>query len=290
MRLLAPKLLVSLARLRFRLPSIRPGTDQGDRRSWKHGSSVEFSDYREYGPGDDFRHIDWNIYTRLDRLFVKLFIEEQNQYVNVLVDTSASMQQGNPSKIEYAARLAAAFSYVALSGGDHTRLGSASTELAWRTPRRRGRRQAHEIFRAVRDLKTGGLTQLSKALQTFGGVRERADLTILISDLFDPDWMQAVATLGYRAERSVLIHLLAPEDWNPWLIGEYELNDVESGDRILIELDASAMAVYRQRALNWIEEIRAHAATCGVACYHLDTTRPIDDFILNSLRRGGLLQ
>ena len=290
MALLGADLMASLSRLRLSFARLAPSRDLGDRRSSKRGSSVEFSDYREYEPGDDFRHIDWNIYARLDRLFVRLFAEEQNQSVTVLLDASASMQTGAPPKIEYGKRVAAAVGFVALWSGDLARLGTAAASLAWQMPRRRGRRQAGELFRTLERLQPRGETRLADALQALGSLREQADAVVLISDLLDPTWPQAIGLLGRRRGASVLIHLLAPEDWDPGYVGEYELVDAETGERLELELDGPVGAAYRRAALEWLTAVRARAHEAGVACFQLDTSLPLENLLLREMRKGGLLR
>jgi len=289
--LLSSKLLRTLARLRLNSPTRAYGSHRGEHRSRLKGSSVEFSDYREYEPGDDFRHIDWNIYYRLDRLFVRLFTEEQSKSLSVLVDTSESMSVGNPSKVEYAKSLGAALVYVALWGGDEARIGTASRALSWRTPTWRGRRRAHELFAALDKLTAAGLTDLAAAMTSLAKARHPAgNITVLISDLLDPAWEAALGALAHVPGDAVLIHLLDVQDWLPSLSGELEIVDSETGERIDITVDDAVLSQYRAAAREWAEHVRSTSLKLGIACYQLDTSFDLEAFVLETLRQGGLIR
>lgn len=288
--LLTPKLLRSLARLRLHSPAPVYSSYKGESKSRRKGSSVEFSDYREYEPGDDFRHIDWNIYHRLDRLFVRLFTEEQSRSLNVLLDTSESMSLGNPPKVEYGKGVAAALSYVALWSGDEARIGSAGTTLAWKTPRWRGRHRAHDIFSALENLTAAGLTDLTRAMANLAKSRQQAgSITVLISDLLDPGWDAALGALASLGKRPVLIHLLDVQDWSPTINGDVEIVDSETGERLSLTVDAAVVHQFRDRASAWAERVRDRSLKLGIACYQLDTSLDLESFVLHALREGGLI-
>ena len=218
--------LRQLERLMLVSRSAVQGGSKGVRRSAKHGRSVEFADYRDYTLGDDLRALDWNVLARLERLFVKLFIEEEDVTVHVLLDGSASMQAGSPEKLLFAKRAAAALAYVGLASYDRVSLAVLQGRGARRFPSVRG---TGRIFRILADLSavtaTAGRTDLASAARHYASqVTQRGPL-ILISDLFDPDAQRAISELaGTRCEVAVL-HVLSPDELDPPLDGDLRLVD-----------------------------------------------------------------
>lgn len=288
-RLLDARLMQVLARLRLdgRMPAL--GLHQGENKSARRGSSVEFREYREYEPGDDFRHIDWNIYARLDRLVVKRFSEERNRRLDLLIDTSSSMAMGNPRKDGYALRLAAALGFVALHGGDEVRVGAVASSLKWHTPRQRGRDRLAALLRDLGRLETGGLSELARALRQ-RRERARSELTVLISDLLTPGWEEAVEALGHSGGASVLVQLLSPEDLEPGLAGAHQLIDAETGETLEVHLSDEALAAYGRAVEAFLDAVRRRAHAAGIACFQVETSSPLADLLLRTLRRGGLLR
>lgn len=289
--LLPPELMHALDRLSLGAPKDASGAYKGEYRSQSRGTSLEFSDYREYEPGDDYRYIDWNIYSRLDRLYVKIFNEERNRGLLLLLDRSDSMRMGDPPKELYARQLAAALGYVALRRGDELRQAEVSTRLEWRAPWWRGRHRLHPFMRRLAQLKTGGATQLSSALSMLGAERStRGRVLVLISDLFDRDWEAALGVFARWRGTKVLVHLLAPFDWHVHERGELELRDVENGDRLVVTVDDEAARTYARVAKEWMRKVRERCSRLGITCYQLDTTYPLHRLLLSTFREGGLLR
>ena len=288
--LLSPELIRALSRLRLDAPVKTAGAHAGENRSQAPGSSVEFHDYREYEPGDDYRHIDWNIYSRLDRLFVKVFTEERNRRLVLLIDHSSSMRVGDPPKVEYARQVAAALGYVALRRGDHVRQAELSTRLSWRTPWLRGRHRLLPLFHTLARTEARGRTALASALRGLSSKDVHHAVAVLISDLLDPSWEEALAALSRLRATPVLVHLLAPEDWAPSSRGALELVDAETGDRLAVTLDEAAARAFIDTAQRWLLQVRERCAKLGIACYQLDTSYPLDALLLKAFREGGLLR
>lgn len=289
--LLSPELIRALSRLSLRAPTAVQGYHRGESRSLSRGSSVEFSDYREYEPGDDYRYIDWNIYTRLDRLFVKVFTEERNRSLLLLRDTSASMQIGDPPKELYARQLAAALGYVALWRGDEVKHAEVTTQLTWRSSWWRGRHRVRLLMDQLEREQTGGPTRLKDALRPLSMERQgRGRVAVLISDLLDSDWESALATLSRWRGSAVLVHLLAPADWNPPERGELELVDAESGHRLVVSVDDEAAGIFSDVARGWMQDVRDCCNRLGIACYQLDTSYPLEQLLISNFREGGLLR
>ncbi len=183
--LLTPDFLRKIERLSLVAKRVFPGQLRGERRSTKRGSSVEFADYRNYAVGDDFRRVDWNVYARLEKLFLKLFVEEEDLHVYVLIDASRSMEFGDPSKLLYAKRVAAALSYIALGNLDRVGLAALSDGMASILTPKRGKQSAFGVFEWLKSVKPSGATQLAQSIRDFSLRTSRPGLAIVISDFFE---------------------------------------------------------------------------------------------------------
>ncbi len=293
-------LLARLAPLTFHTRHPRRGQVQGERRSTKRGTSVEFADYREYARGDDLRRVDWNIYARLERPFVKLFEEEEDLAVHVLLDGSGSMGWAGEErtgidrqmdKWAYARALAAALGYVALIGGDRLQVATLrGGDVVAAFGPVRGQSQALRLFGWLEGLGTGGTTDLNRALRTYALMKGRPGLVALISDLFSPTGIaDGLTALAARGHEVALIHLLAPDEEDPPLAGDLRLVDVETGAAEEVTVDGGMRLLYRQRLAAWREEVRAACRARDALYIPLSTATPLDRALFYDLRRARLL-
>lgn len=266
------------------------GRTRAERRSRKTGSGIEFADHREYAPGDDLRYLDWNLYARTGRLLLRLYEEEEDLSVYVLLDVSRSMSFGSPSKLDYAKRLAAALSYIALASLDRVSIVTFSDELVGRLAPTRGKNRIFKAFDFLRPIAADGRTGTADAMRTFVAQNKRRGVAILISDLYDPAGFEAgINTLRYAKFEPYVIQVFDPIEVRPPLHGDVRLVDNETGEvrevtvtpRVL-ERYASAHAAYRKRIADF-------CTTKQVPYYAVDTSVPFDDAILDILRRGGLV-
>jgi uncharacterized protein (DUF58 family) len=287
----------------------RAGQIKGERRSTKRGTSVEFADYRVYSRGDDLRRVDWNIYARLERPFVKLFEEEEDLTVHLLLDASRSMDwpgggegAGGPTnKWLYARRTAAALGYIALSSGDRVTVGLLR-EGEDRAPRpplplgdrfgpARGKGQSLRLLRFLSERPAVGRTDLDRALHEYAFAVHRPGLAFVITDLFSPSGYQdGTSTLLARGYEVVLLHVLAPEEADPRLAGDLKLVDVESGHEQEVSIDAGMRTLYRRRLAAWQDETNRWCGQRGVSYVPVVTDTPFDALILFHLRRRGLVR
>lgn len=267
------------------------GRMKGERRSKKRGYSSEFADYRNYVEGDDLRHIDWNIYGRLDKLFLKLFLEEEDLHVHVLVDTSASMGFGDPQKLRYAQRVAAALAYIGLSNGDRVQVHAFQSGLGARTQALRGKRNARKLFDFLEQLQPAGGTNLYQACKTFSlQSRFGKGILVLISDFLDPEgYEEALKRLAGARMDVYAIHLLAPEEVNPDLKGDLRLVDVEDGAFQEITVSLPLLKQYRETVKSFCAGLRDTCVKRGAAYAFSPTDTPFDQLVLNTMRRTGLL-
>jgi uncharacterized protein (DUF58 family) len=259
---------------------------KGGRRSAKQGQSIEFADYRDYSLGDDLRQLDWNIYARLEKLFVKLFIEEEDLTVAVLVDGSASMAHGTPDKLVFAKRAAAALGYVALAAEDRVVLAS----LAGRTARRRAAlRGSGRAFRLLAELSAiapaPGPTDLVAACRHALAQVSGRGVLVLVSDLLDPGAEQALRDLAGTGSEVIVLHVLAPDELAPTLEGDLRLVDAETGATVDVTLDLAARERYAARVEAWRGELAALAAKRRIAYVPLTSDVPLADLVFAELRR-----
>jgi uncharacterized protein (DUF58 family) len=265
------------------------GRARGEHQTFRRGSSLEFHDYRPYQPGDDFRYIDWSIYSRLDRLFVKLFAAEEDLEVQVLLDTSASMGFGTPSKMDYSRRVAAALSYIALLNLDRVGAAAFSASVGPTLPpfRRRG---VNSLFSFYEGLQAGGTTRFNESLKSFSAKSGRPGLAIVISDLMDPaGYQEGIRSLVYGRYDIMLIHVLSEEEIDPTLRGPFELTDVETSARMRVSIEQSMIEAYQERLRAYFEEIEGFCLSNAIEYVRSSTLVPFEDLVLKYLRQGMYL-
>ncbi|MCZ6688482.1 MAG: DUF58 domain-containing protein [Planctomycetota bacterium] len=267
------------------------GRMKGERRSRKKGISVEFADYRNYVPGDDLRFIDWNIYARLDRLFLKLFQEEEDLHVYILVDISGSMSFGKPDKLAYARQVAAALAYVGLVNLDRVVVGSFSSRIRDTLPPLRGRSQVWKLLRFLSGLHPEGTTRLERSVRDFVVRHRRRGIVIFISDFFDRDGFEGALKLFLARNLDIFtIQILAPEEVDPKLTGDLRLVDMEDGEVTEVTISAPLLKVYSRNLQAFLGDIRDYCSRRGIMHVFTTTTAPFDKLILNYLRTRGLLR
>ena len=274
------------------------GQGQGDRRSLRKGSSLEFADYRHYVEGDDPARVDWNIYSRTDTLFVRLYEEEEVLNVHLLVDASRSMDWGEPAKLRYARRLAAALGYVALNAANRLfvwPLSASSTSFgpAWGRGRASAMLNFMEEFRPAQSATPPmpGLTpppELDQSLNTF--TSRAGGLIVLVSDLLSPNWERALSRLASRSAEVVVLHTLSPQELRPALGGDVRLIDRESGAAVSVTLNTDALRLYSQRLDDWRRTVESYCARHGMAYVPIDTSLALESLVFDVLRRRNVVR
>ncbi len=284
---------------------VRAGQMKGERRSTKRGTSIEFADYRDYVRGDDLRRVDWNVYARLERPFIKLFEEEEDLSVHVLIDASRSMNWPDEpangdaatakerNKFQYALHLAAAIGHIALAAGDRLTIMAFSGDDA--RPARfgpaRGRGNTFRLIKFLTELKPSGTTDLNGSLRDYAMASSRAGLGFLLTDLFSPAGYQpglnALQSQGYEVS---LLHVLAPEEIDPPLAGDLRLIDSETGDPQDVSIDGPLRDLYKRRVQGWRDEIETHCLKRGVNYVPVTTSTKWDEVVLYQMRRMGLVK
>ena len=266
------------------------GRMKGERRSLRRGQSVEFADYRNYSAGDDLRQLDWNVYARLEKLFVKLFVEEEDVTVHVLVDASASMDFGDPNKLDFARRAGAALAYLGLAHLDRVSVAFLGDGRATILRPLRGKARVFEVFGFLSAPRSERLTGLAAAAREYARrLRGRGPL-ILISDLMDPGYLDALRDLaGTRCQLSVL-HVLAPEEVEPEIAPDARLVDRETSQSIDVSGDDDLVERYRAGLAEWQDEIGGFVSRRGGSYVAVPSDLDLADLLFDVLRRRRVLE
>jgi uncharacterized protein (DUF58 family) len=286
--LLSSEFLTQLERLALVSRRAFRGRTRGERKSPRKGMSVEFSDYRQYGVGDDLRYVDWNIYGRLDRLYLKLFVDEEDLCLHLLLDGSGSMSFGEPSKLRYAARLAAALGFVGLVNLERVGIAVVRDRMAEGWSPTRGRGQFLSLLEFTGRLRAGGPTGLSEGLAAYALRSREPGVAVLISDLLDPAGYERglKALLEHRFDVHV-IHVLAAEEVDPTLAGDLRLTDTETGEVRDLTMDGEALGDYRQRLGDFLARAESFCRANEIAYHRVTTDTPVEETVLRQLK--GLL-
>jgi uncharacterized protein (DUF58 family) len=285
--LLDEAFLRKLEQLSLLARKIRSGVSRGDNISINRGASLEFSDYRLYQAGDDFRYIDWSIYSRLDRLFVKVFTAEENLTVHILLDTSRSMSFGRPTKLWYGGRLAAALGYLAVNNLDRVGVSAFADGIEHSLQPVRRTSHVFSIFDYIASLEPSGTTDFNRALRDYSLQTKRPGLAILISDLLDPTgYEEGLRALLYRRFDIMLIQVLDEEELDPSLRGPLRLIDGETEAETELNVEPETMAEYKERLGAFFGGIEEFCLSHDIEYLRTSTRIPFEDVVFSYLRRG----
>jgi uncharacterized protein (DUF58 family) len=284
--LLEPAFLARMEALQLGTRRRLAGHFAGEHRSVRHGSSVDFADYRQYHPGDDFRRIDYFLYARLGILNVKLFEAEEDLHLRILLDTSASMGTGD--KLQCARRVAGALGFVALCRRDPVSVHAFPLDRP--APRFAGRGAVPALFGHLERLEAGGDTPFATAVASLLARPGPVGLTVVISDLLTPEWETALGRLPSRGGDVVVVQVLDPEELRPSMVGDLELVDRESGGRVAVSLAAEVVEQYERLAAAWVDRVAARCRQVGAGYVRLLTTDDLESTLLGAWRTAGVLR
>ncbi|MFL5330928.1 MAG: DUF58 domain-containing protein [Gemmataceae bacterium] len=289
--LLSPQFLHRLEQLELVSRKIFTGRMKGDRRSKRKGQSVEFADYRPYAIGDDLRFLDWNLLARLDKLFIRLFVEEEDLHVYFLLDCSMSMDFGTPSKLHFAKQMAAALGFIGLTNLDRVVVESFSDGPVQTMPAARGRRSLWRLLAFLDQVTAAGTGDLAKAMKSFTLRSSGKGIVIILSDFMDKGgFEQALRYLVARQYDVYVIHILAPEEVNPEVVGDLKLVDVEDGDHAEITVSKPLLDRYRKNLDAFRGGLHDFCTRRGMTCMFAPSDTPFEGLVLNYLRRKGLVR
>ena len=263
---------------------------KGGRRSVKRGQSVEFADYRDYALGDDLRQLDWNVYARLERLFVKLFVEEEDVTVSLLLDVSQSMDTGRPAKLLFAKRAAAALGYIGLASEDRVAVTALGGRVARRQVALRGSGRVFRLLATLSGMATSnGPTDLVAAARHAAAQLTGRGLIVLISDLLDAQADKVIRELAATGSELVVLHVLSPEELDPPFEGDLRLVDAETGEGVDVTLDVATLDAYRNRLADWQASLADLCARRRASYVAVSTDVPLADLVFAELRRRRVL-
>ena len=290
--LLSTKLLRQLEQFQLLAQRRAKSSARGERRSRSRGQSVEFADYRTYVAGDDFRYLDWNLYGRLERLFVKLYEEERELPVRIFLDASESMTFGQPRKFDFARQVAAAVGYVALCGFDRVSVipfpdqpEQSAVRGALRTVR--GRKSALEFFRNITALSAGGGVNLNDALRRGALEARQAGVAVVLSDFLDPaGYEKGFEALVGRGFHVNAVQILSPEELNPSTYGDLKLVDAESGGIQEVTFGKYRLKSYQQTVQNFCQRLREFSQSRGIRFFMASSGTPLEQLLLQQLREA----
>lgn len=288
--LLTPDFLRKLEHLSLALSRVFAGRLHGERRSTNRGASVEFADFRNYALGDDLRYVDWNVAARLDKLFLKMFVEEEDLHVHLLLDTSRSMAFGTPRKLLVAQRIVAALGYIALCNYDRVSVTALTDRLAARLPAVHGRPQAFRLFEWLQGLQAEGQTDFSRVLHDYALLARRPGLLIIVSDFMTPGVEEGLRALVGRRFAVTLLQVLAPEEITPNFLGDLRLIDAETGEAREITVTAGLLHRYQQRLEAHRAFLEGLGTRYGVNVLRTVTTEPFEQLILRYLKERRVVQ
>jgi uncharacterized protein (DUF58 family) len=289
--LLDPAFLHKLEQLELVSRKIFVGRMKGERKSKRRGSSVEFAEHRNYAFGDDLRHIDWNVYGRLDKLFVKLFHEEEDLHVYTLLDTSESMDFGTPTKLRYGKQVAAALAFIGLVNHDRVLMDTFSTQLSQGLHGIRGRSQMWRIVQYLEQLQPEGSSDLTAAAREFAIRHAGKGVVVVISDFLDKKgYQEALRYLLARNMDIYVVHILSQEEVNPELVGDLRLVDAEDGEAAEITISAPLLKRYKDTLNAFVGGLKEWCTSRGITYIFTTNQNPFDKLILNYLRERGLVK
>jgi len=267
------------------------GRSKGERRSQRKGAGVEFQDYRPYVVGDDLRYVDWSIYCRLERLLLKLFVEEEDLCLHLLVDGSGSMGFGDPPKLDYALQVAAALGYIGLANLERVALGLFSGGQTRSLRPRRGRGQVFSLLDFLSTAEAGGATDLNGRLAEYALRSRVPGVVVVLTDLLDPGgYADGLKALLGRRFQVFLLHLVSEEELAPSLRGDLTLLDAEGGAQRQVSVDGWALEQYQERLKQHFQAAEGFCAHHHIDYLRTSTAMPFTDLILRHLRRGGFLR
>jgi len=289
--LLDPEFMNRLDSLDVLSRKILQGKLQGERRSKRRGQSVEFADHRPYVAGDDLRFVDWNIYGRLEQLFLKLFIEEQDLTVHVMADASASMSVGAPSKVLFIKKLAAALGYVSLVNNNRVTLSMFGEGVVGQLANMRGRNYLHQMADFLLTAQCDGISQFEPACRQIANARIGSGVMIVLSDfLFKEGYDAGLRRLIGRQYDLYVIQVLSPQELSPDFGGDLKLIDIEDADAAEITVSAALAKYYKRNLTAYCNELKDFCSRRGAVYALANSADSVESLVLNYLRRIRLLR
>jgi len=289
--LLDPVFMSRLDTLDVMSHKILQGKLQGERRSKRRGQSVEFADHRPYVAGDDLRFVDWNVYGRLEQLFLKLYIEEQDLTVHIVADASASMGFGEPSKELFIKKLTAALGYVSLVNNNRVTISFIADGVTAQLANMRGRNYLNNMAECLLTAECDGLSNFDDACRQLAAGRFGSGVMVVLSDfLFKEGYDSGLRRLIGRQYDLYAIQVLCPQELSPNLSGELKLIDIEDADAAEITVSAALSKYYKRNLTAYCNELKDFCTSRGAVYVLANSADSVESLVLNYLRRIRLLR
>jgi uncharacterized protein (DUF58 family) len=289
--LLSPELLARLEKMELVSRKVFRGRMKGERRSPRKGQSVEFADFRNYVPGDDLRFVDWNTYARLEKLFLKMFLEEEDLHFYALIDASSSMEFGNPTKLKFAVQLAAALGFIGLVRGDRVKIETIGQSVREAAPAFRGRRSLWRMLEHLEQIQPSQNTSLAEGVKRFCLRNSGKGIVVLISDLMDKaGYESALRYLGSRQMDVYVIHVLSPAEFEPDVQGDLRLVDCEDGDVAEVTVTGPLLKRYKQTLTAFVDSARDFCARRGMMYLLARSETSVEQLLTGYLATRGLVR
>lgn len=292
MSLLTPDLLRRLEQFQLLAQRRAKSTAKGERRSKARGQSVEFADHRNYTAGDDFRYLDWNLFGRLDRLFLKLYEEERELPVTIFLDASESMTFGSPRKFDFARQVAAAIGYVALCGFDRVTVNlfpdnPAETAIRGALRGVRGRKSALEFFQNLHRVTAQGAANFNESVRRGALMARSTGVAVVLSDFLDPaGYETGLTALIGRGFQVNAVQILAPQEMNPSEFGDLRLIDSETGATQEVTFGRYRVKAYQQTVRNYCQRLREYCQSRGISFFTALSDTALEELLLKQLRQA----
>lgn len=288
---LQPQDLARLKSLALQGMRALPGPGAGRRRSPRSGASAELMDYRNYAPGDDLRRLDWNVYARLEKLFLRVYRAEENRLLRILVDTSASMQFGQPAKLQLAAGLAAGLAFVGLCGHDRVQVAGVGGERTQLLRPQTGEAAFAPVAGFLAGLQAAGTQELRRSVgQVLFGSTAPAQILLLTDGLFPGGVVPVLKLLRAAGHEVGLLQILDPDELAPPPVGDWRLVDVEQASPdVEITLTPGTAARQAARMQAYLHEVSAYCRRQGIA--HAIVASDLDPMtgLMTHARQAGLV-
>lgn len=289
--LLSPEMLARLERMELVSRKIFRGRMKGERRSRRKGQSVEFADFRNYVAGDDLRFIDWNMYARLDKLFLKLYLEEEDLHFYSLIDASGSMSFGDPSKLRVAKQIAASLGYIGLTRADRVKIEAIGAGPSNTGPVLRGRQQLWRMLDYLEGINTQSNSSLTEGVKDFCLRNSGKGIVVLLTDLMDKTGYETALRYLVAQQWDVyLIHILSPEELNPQITGDLQLVDCEDDDRAEITVSRPLLDRYQRTLAAFLNSAKEFCARRGIVYMMANSEMPVENLVTHYLREQGLVR
>ena len=296
--MLTPQFLKHLEPFQIRSSRSFRGKFRGERRSLNRGVGMEFADYRVYEPGDDLRHVDWNIYARLGKLFIKLFHADEGLPLALIIDTSRSMAFGAPTKLIRAKQIAAALSYIALGHADSVVVYTCATRLSAALPPVSSTSHFSRLTKVLTPLAADGQTRLTACLRQLPTYQRHPCAVVILSDFLDPSgYEQGLKLLAGRGFSVTAIHLMSEAEIDPQTdtsndstTSDWLVTDAETGETRAVTINPEMLSQYQKQQHAFRETLQSFCTDRGIGYAQLKSEDPVEPFILQELHKIGLIQ